>query len=112
MSSPMYQAIADDLKSKIESGDLPAGKQIPTEDSLQKTYGASRNTIRDAIKQLISLAWSRPGLARAPSSYRRSTRSSPRSPRRQAAVSAAGRVPPSCPRSASSTGRHGPARQG
>jgi len=63
MSSPMYQAIADDLKSKIESGDLPAGKQIPTEDSLQKTYGASRNTIRDAIKQLISLGLvqTRPG---------------------------------------------------
>jgi len=63
MAPPMYQAIADDLKNKIESGALPAGQQIPTEDSLQKDYNASRNTIRDAIKQLVSLGLveTRPG---------------------------------------------------
>jgi GntR family transcriptional regulator len=63
MAPPMYQSIADDLKTKIESGVLPAGKQIPTEESLQKDYKASRNTIRDAIKQLVSLGLvqTRPG---------------------------------------------------
>jgi GntR family transcriptional regulator len=63
MAPPMYQSIADDLKNKIESGALPGGTQIPTEDSLQKDYNASRNTIRDAIKQLVSLGLvqTRPG---------------------------------------------------
>ncbi|SRR5271157_844944 len=63
MAPPMYQTIADDLKGKIESGELPAGEQIPTEGSLQESYKASRNTIRDAIKQLVSLGLvqTRPG---------------------------------------------------
>lgn len=55
MAPPMYQLIADDLRSKIKSGELPPGAQIPTEGDLQKIYNASRNTIRDAIKRLVSL---------------------------------------------------------
>jgi GntR family transcriptional regulator len=55
MAPPMYQQIADDLRSKIKSGELPPGAQIPTEGDLQKIYNASRNTIRDAIKRLVSL---------------------------------------------------------
>ena len=50
MAPPMYQQIADDLRNKIESGELPPGDQIPTEGDLQKIYNASRNTIRDAIR--------------------------------------------------------------
>lgn len=63
MAPPMYQQIADDLRNKIESGELPRGKQIPTEGDLQKIYNASRNTIRDAIKRLVSLGivQTRPG---------------------------------------------------
>jgi len=59
----MYRMIAEDLRRKIESGELPRdaeGRQdpsapLPTENDLQKGFGASRNTIRDAIKWLISL---------------------------------------------------------
>ncbi len=51
---PLYHQIADDLRGKIESGDLPRGSQLPTELELRDTYEASRNTIRDAIKRLIS----------------------------------------------------------
>ena len=63
MAPPMYQQIADDLRNKIESGELPPGEQIPTEGDLQKIYNASRNTIRDAIKRLVSLGivQTRPG---------------------------------------------------
>jgi GntR family transcriptional regulator len=63
MPPPMYQRIADDLLSKIKSGELPPGEQIPTEGDLQKSYKASRNTIRDAIKRLVSLGivQTRPG---------------------------------------------------
>jgi GntR family transcriptional regulator len=42
---------------------LPPGQQLPTEIVLRKQFGASRNTIRDAMKDLISLglAETRPG---------------------------------------------------
>jgi GntR family transcriptional regulator len=51
----MYRQIADDLRSQIESGQLAPGGQVPTELELRDAYGASRNTIRDAIKRLTSL---------------------------------------------------------
>jgi GntR family transcriptional regulator len=49
---PLYQQIADDLRQKIESGEIARGSQLPTELELCDAYGASRNTIRDAIKRL------------------------------------------------------------
>lgn len=51
---PMYHWIADELSKRIESGELARGSQLPTELELRQTYGASRNTIRDAIKRLTS----------------------------------------------------------
>jgi GntR family transcriptional regulator len=59
----MYQQIADDLRRQIESGDLMAGSQLPTELDLRDRYNSSRNTIRDAIKRLSSLGLveTRPG---------------------------------------------------
>jgi DNA-binding FadR family transcriptional regulator len=44
MAPPMYQQIADDLRSKIELGILKPGQKLPTEIQL-----------RDAIKRLTSL---------------------------------------------------------
>jgi GntR family transcriptional regulator len=55
MAQPMYQQIADDLRIKIETGELAPGAQLPTELELRERYEASRNTIRDAIKRLTSL---------------------------------------------------------
>ena len=77
MTTPMYREIADQLRQQIESGEFEAGVQLPTELDLQKMYGASRNTIRDAIKQLMTLGLveTRPG--RAPSLLPRSTPLSP-----------------------------------
>jgi GntR family transcriptional regulator len=59
----MYQQIAADLRKKIESGELPRGSQLPTELELRDAYGSSRNTVRDAVKRLISqgLIETRPG---------------------------------------------------
>lgn len=51
---PMYQQIAEDLRDRIESGALAPGSQLPTEIELREQYGASRNTIRDAVKRLSS----------------------------------------------------------
>ena len=50
---PRYQAIAEELRQQIESGALPRESQLPTEVELQRKYGCSRNTIRDAVKLLV-----------------------------------------------------------
>jgi DNA-binding GntR family transcriptional regulator len=60
---PMYRQIAEDLREKIESGEFGHGTQLPTELDLREQYDASRNTVRDAIKWLITrgLVQTRPG---------------------------------------------------
>ncbi len=50
----MYRQIAEDLRERIEAEDLRPGEQLPTEQELRENYGASRNTIRDAIKLLTT----------------------------------------------------------
>jgi GntR family transcriptional regulator len=59
----MYRQIAEDLRQKIESGDLTGGSPLPSQNELQDQYDASRNTIRDAVKWLITrgLVETRPG---------------------------------------------------
>jgi GntR family transcriptional regulator len=59
----MYRQIADDLRRKIEAGELQRGGQLPTEIDLREQYDASRNTVRDAIKWLTTrgLVETRPG---------------------------------------------------
>jgi GntR family transcriptional regulator len=63
MANPMYRQIADDLRTQIESGALKPGQQLWTEIELRDRYGASRNTVRDAIKWLTTLGLieTRPG---------------------------------------------------
>jgi GntR family transcriptional regulator len=63
MPEPLYRQIADDLRQKIESGELETGSQLPTELELRELYSASRNTVRDAVKWLITrgLVEIRPG---------------------------------------------------
>jgi GntR family transcriptional regulator len=51
---PKYRQIAEDLRQKIESGELGYGTQLPTELELRDQYEASRNTIRDAVKLLTT----------------------------------------------------------
>jgi len=63
MGTPLYRQIAEDLREQIESGALQPGQQIRTEIELRERYGASRNTVRDAIKWLttLGLVETRPG---------------------------------------------------
>ena len=63
MADPMYRRIAEDLRRQIESGKLAPGSQLLTELELRDEYEASRNTVRDAIKWLITrgLVETRPG---------------------------------------------------
>jgi len=63
MPDPLYRRIAQDLRQKIDSGELGHGDQLPTELELREHYEASRNTVRDAVKWLITrgLVETRPG---------------------------------------------------
>jgi GntR family transcriptional regulator len=64
MADPLWRQIAEDLRQKIETGQLGAdGKPLPTELELREQYKASRNTIRDAIKWLVTrgLVYTRSG---------------------------------------------------
>jgi GntR family transcriptional regulator len=54
MAEPMYRQIAEDLRGKIEVGEIAQGAQLPTEIELMEQYDASRNTVRDAIKLLTT----------------------------------------------------------
>src|SRR6266536_3441103 len=55
MATPMYRQIAEDLRQRVESGELAPGDQLPTELELREQYdNASRNTIRDAIRWLTT----------------------------------------------------------
>lgn len=54
MAGPLYQQIAEELRRKIDSGELGPGAQLPTEDDLMEQHHASRNTVRGAIKQLTT----------------------------------------------------------
>jgi GntR family transcriptional regulator len=55
MPDPMWKQIAEDLRQKIEAGEIGRdGQPLPTELDLQAEYSASRNTVRDAIKWLVN----------------------------------------------------------
>ncbi len=65
MAEPMYKRVAEDLRSRIEAGEIAPGSKLPTEVELMDEYGEkfgspsggvsiSRNTVRDAIKLLAT----------------------------------------------------------
>jgi GntR family transcriptional regulator len=54
MPDPLYRQIADSLQRDIETGKLGEGAQLPTEQEISDLWGASRSTVRDAIKQLTT----------------------------------------------------------
>jgi GntR family transcriptional regulator len=52
--STRYRGIAADLQRKIASGELPPGQKLPSDAKLSSDYGASRNTVREAVKLLLT----------------------------------------------------------
>jgi GntR family transcriptional regulator len=49
-----YREIAADLQRKIESGELEPGDRLPSDAELSEIYEASRNTVREAVKTLVT----------------------------------------------------------
>ena len=52
MKQHRYEQIAKALEERITSGRLSVGDSLPTEAELCKTYGVSRYTAREALRQL------------------------------------------------------------
>ena len=52
---PLYVQVEDTLTARITSGELPAGCQLPSEESLVDEFNVSRTTIRTTIQNLIRL---------------------------------------------------------
>lgn len=50
---PLYQQLAAQLLREIDSGRLPAGAQLPSEQALMAAHGVSRITVRQAIAVLL-----------------------------------------------------------
>lgn len=51
--SPLYIRIAEDMKSRIDRGELLPNTRIPTEQELVTYYGVSRITVRKALELLV-----------------------------------------------------------
>lgn len=49
---PVYQQVADRLRRQINSGELPAGAQLPSENVLCSQHTVGLMTIRRALRQL------------------------------------------------------------
>jgi GntR family transcriptional regulator len=47
-----YRAIADELRGRVESGELGAGRLLPSESELSAAHGVSRVTVRKALELL------------------------------------------------------------
>ena len=49
---PRYRAVAAELRTRIESGELRTGDPVPSESALTERYGISRGTARHALAEL------------------------------------------------------------
>lgn len=54
MINPMYLTIVEDIKQKINSGQLKPSDAVPSESALCKEYGASRMTVRKGLAILAN----------------------------------------------------------
>jgi GntR family transcriptional regulator len=54
LAESKYREIAADLESKIRSREFTAGERLPSDADLGDMYGASRNTVRQAISFLLT----------------------------------------------------------
>lgn len=51
---PAYQQVADQLMGRILDGSLATGDRLPAESDLAVAFGASRSTVREALRVLAS----------------------------------------------------------
>lgn len=49
---PAYVQVADIIAARIASGELQAGRPIPSEESMRQEFGVARGTVRRAVAEL------------------------------------------------------------
>ncbi|MEV8516340.1 GntR family transcriptional regulator [Dactylosporangium sp. NPDC051484] len=54
MHQVRFRDVADVLRRQIDDGTYPPGGRLPSEASLAKTFGCSRDTVRDALAVLAT----------------------------------------------------------
>ena len=54
VTDPKFYAIADKLREGIASGEYRAGDKLPSEDDLAKEHGCAINTVRSAVRLLVT----------------------------------------------------------
>jgi GntR family transcriptional regulator len=50
---PLYRQLADLLRERIERGELPPGRPIPSVARLQQEHGLARGTVLHALRVLV-----------------------------------------------------------
>jgi GntR family transcriptional regulator len=51
-AKPVYQQLADILRTRIQSGEFPPGRVLPSEATLMQQYGIARETARKGVRVL------------------------------------------------------------
>lgn len=51
-ATPLWRQLADLLRERITSGELPPGRVIPSETTLSQEYDLARSTVVKALKSL------------------------------------------------------------
>jgi GntR family transcriptional repressor for pyruvate dehydrogenase complex len=54
MTAPLTEAVISRIRELISSGDLAPGARLPPEGDLAAELGASRNTVREAVRALVT----------------------------------------------------------
>src|SRR5688572_14793788 len=54
VSAPLTEAAIQQMRAMIASGDLQPGSRLPPEAELATAVGASRNTVREAVRALVT----------------------------------------------------------
>jgi GntR family transcriptional regulator len=49
---PVYQQVAAVLRARIEAGEIPPGRPLPSEPHLMQEFGVARETARKAVRVL------------------------------------------------------------
>jgi len=52
LAMPVYRQVAAVIRARIESGEIPDGRAVPSEKQLMGEYGIARETARKAVKVL------------------------------------------------------------
>ena len=55
--APLYRDVAAALERALREGAWKPGEQIPPEPALERRFGASRGTIRQAVAELVRRGW-------------------------------------------------------